>query len=164
MRCVDLSTEDGLMIILFNTLVEWQVLESKVTRVAYRWSHWNSNHLFDSVLLAPCLACMCQQFELTVGCCCCCCFQKKWRSVLVTFVPNKIFSYPVYFVLVSISVFMALSAVFRSINSPDNSPFSFSVLPVLSLPYWSFQLYVSLWKSPSALIWSLVVDWAQNTN
>ena len=40
----------------------------------------------------------------------------------------------------------------HSINSPDNSLFSHSVLPVLSLPYWSFQLYISLWKSPSALM------------
>ena len=53
---------------------------------------------------------------------------------------------------VSISVFMALSTVFRFINSPYNSPFSDSVLLVLSLPYWSFEVYVSLWKSPSALI------------
>ena len=45
--------------------------------------------------------------------------------------------------LVSISVFMALSTVFHSTNSSDNSPFSDSVLPVLSLPYWSFQLYIS---------------------
>ena len=58
-------------------------------------------------------------------------------------------SWPTSFdsVLVSISVFMALSNVFRSINSPDNSPFLHSVLPVLSLPYWSFQLYISLWES-----------------
>ena len=34
---------------------------------------------------------------------------------------------PFYSVLVSISVFMALSTVFHSINSPDNSPFSHSV-------------------------------------
>ena len=47
-------------------------------------------------------------------------------------------------VLVCVSVFMALSTVFHSINSPDKSPFSHSVLPVLSLPYGSFQLYVSL--------------------
>ena len=47
---------------------------------------------------------------------------------------------------------MSLSTVFHSINSSDNSPFSHSALPVLSLRYWSFQLYVSLWKSPSALI------------
>ena len=40
------------------------------------------------------------------------------------------------------SVFMVLSTVFLSINSPDNSPYSHSVLPVLSLPYWSFQLYI----------------------
>ena len=41
---------------------------------------------------------------------------------------------------------------------------SHSVLPVLTLPYWSFQSCISLWKSPSALIWSFVVDWAWNTN
>ena len=42
---------------------------------------------------------------------------------------------PFYFVLVSISVFMALSTVFHSRNSPDNSPLSHFVLPVLFLPY-----------------------------
>ena len=47
-------------------------------------------------------------------------------------------------VLVSISVFIALSTVFHSINSPDNPLLSHSVLPVLFLPYWSFQLYISL--------------------
>ena len=41
---------------------------------------------------------------------------------------------PFHSVLVSISVFMALSTVFHSINSPDNSLLSHSVLPVLSLP------------------------------
>ena len=40
-----------------------------------------------------------------------------------------------YSVLVSISVFMSLSTVFHSINSPDNSPLSHSVLLVLFLPY-----------------------------
>ena len=50
---------------------------------------------------------------------------------------------PFYSVLVSVSVFMAISTVFHSINSPDNSLFSHSVLPVIYLPYWSFQLYVS---------------------
>ena len=44
-----------------------------------------------------------------------------------------------YSVLVSISVFMALLTVFRSINSPDNSPLSSSVLLVLFPPYWSFS-------------------------
>ena len=51
---------------------------------------------------------------------------------------------PFYSVLVSISDFMALSTAFHSINSPDNFPFSHSLLPVLSLPFWSLQLYVSL--------------------
>ena len=56
-----------------------------------------------------------------------------------------------YSVLVSISVFMALSTIFHSINSPGNSPLPQSVLSVSILPYWSFQLYNSSWKSPSAL-------------
>ena len=51
---------------------------------------------------------------------------------------------PFYSVLVLISVYMALSTVFHSIKSPDNSPLSHSVLPVLFLPYWSFQLHISL--------------------
>ena len=36
----------------------------------------------------------------------------------------------------STSVFMVLSTVFYSINSPDTFPLSHSVLPVLFLPYW----------------------------
>ena len=55
---------------------------------------------------------------------------------------------PFYSVLVSVSVFMALATVFHFINSPDNSPLSHSVLPVLFLPYLSFQLYISSRKSP----------------
>ena len=51
---------------------------------------------------------------------------------------------PFYSVLVSISVFITLSSVFHSINSPENSPLSQSLLSVLILPYWSFQLYISL--------------------
>ena len=47
---------------------------------------------------------------------------------------------PFYSVLVSISVFMDLSTVFHSINSPYNSPLSHSVLPVLFLPFWSIEL------------------------
>ena len=67
-----------------------------------------------------------------------------------------------YSVLVSVSVFMGLSTVFHSINSPDNTPLSHSVLPVLFVPYRSFQLYISLRKSPSALIqfFLCVVYWA----
>ena len=38
---------------------------------------------------------------------------------------------PFYSVLVSFSVFMALSTVFHSINSPNKCPFSHSALPVL---------------------------------
>ena len=58
-------------------------------------------------------------------------------------------------VLVFVSVFMALSTVFHSIISPVNSPFSRSVLPVLSLPYWSFQLYYLFMKvsfSPDVIL------------
>ena len=49
---------------------------------------------------------------------------------------------PFYSVLVSVSVYMALSIVFHSINSPDNSPFSHSVLVVLALSHWASQLYL----------------------
>ena len=40
----------------------------------------------------------------------------------------------------SVTVFMAHLTVFHVLNSPDNSPLSHSVLPVLILFYWSFQL------------------------
>ena len=50
-----------------------------------------------------------------------------------------------YFVLVSVSIFMDLSTVFHSINSPYNSPLSHSVLLVVCLPHWAFQL--SLYQS-----------------
>ena len=71
-------------------------------------------------------------------------------------------SLPIYFysVLLPISVFMALSTVFHAINSPDNSPLSYSVLPVVRLLYWSFQLCIYLWNSPSVMRKSFVVDWA----
>ena len=49
-------------------------------------------------------------------------------------------------VLVSVSAFMALSIVFHSIDSPDNSPFSHSVLPVPSQLIGPF-IYISLFKS-----------------
>ena len=50
---------------------------------------------------------------------------------------------PFYSVLVSVSVFKALSTVLHSINSP-NSSLSHSVLLVLILLYRSFQLCISL--------------------
>ena len=39
------------------------------------------------------------------------------------------------------------STVFHSINSPDSTPLSHSAFPVLFLPRWSFQLYMSLYES-----------------
>ena len=51
---------------------------------------------------------------------------------------------PFYSVLVFLPVFTTLSNVFQSINSPDNSPLSHTVLPVLLPSYWSFQLDISL--------------------
>ena len=69
-----------------------------------------------------------------------------------------------YSVLVSVSVFTAVSPVVHSINSPDNSPLShsglISALLILSTIYISLceslpqpwhTIYISLWKSPSAL-------------
>ena len=61
---------------------------------------------------------------------------------------------PFYSVLVCISVFMSLSTVFHSINSPDNSPLSYSVLPIifcLTDPFNCISLHESLlqpWYNP----------------
>ena len=53
-----------------------------------------------------------------------------------------------YSVLVSVSVFVALSTVFHSLNSSDNSPLSRSVLLVLFLRLWSGPFnYISLYES-----------------
>ena len=54
---------------------------------------------------------------------------------------------PVYSVLVSVYVFVALSTVFYSMNSPKNSLLSRFVHPVLILSYWPFPLNTSLYKS-----------------
>ena len=62
---------------------------------------------------------------------------------------------PFYSAFMSVSVFMDLSTLFHFINSPSNSPLFHSVLPFFfsfSLPYWSFQPYISLYKNSSALI------------
>ena len=75
-----------------------------------------------------------------------------WDDAVYVFDKNQP-SLPTHFhsALVSVFVFMALSTVFHSINSHDSS-LSHSALPISFLPYWSFQQYISLWKSPSALI------------
>ena len=52
-------------------------------------------------------------------------------------------STPFHSIFVSVSVLMALSTVLHSINFHDTSPPSHSVLPVLFLPDWSFQLFIS---------------------
>ena len=69
-----------------------------------------------------------------------------WWGFFFVFVLHKptelAHSFFLYSVLVSVSVFMALSTVFHSINSPDKSPLSHSSPPVLFLLYWSFQLYI----------------------
>ena len=49
---------------------------------------------------------------------------------------------PFYFVLVSVSVFMALSTAFHLTNSPGNLNFCFPGLLVLFLLCWSFQLCI----------------------
>ena len=51
-----------------------------------------------------------------------------------------------YSLLVSVSVFKALSTLFHSVNSPDNSPLSHSVLLVLFSLIGPFN-YISLYES-----------------
>ena len=55
-------------------------------------------------------------------------------AVYVSNINQPSLPIPVYSVLESVFVFIALSTVFHSINSPDNSPLSHSVLPILLLP------------------------------
>ena len=65
-------------------------------------------------------------------------------AVYVFCINQPSFPASLYPVPVSISVCMALSTVFHSLYSPDNSPNSHCVLSVLFLPYWPFQLYICL--------------------
>ena len=69
-------------------------------------------------------------------------------AVSVLEINQLSFHSPFYYLPVSVSVSMALSTVFHPLNSPDSSPLCHSVLPVLFLPCWSFQLCISFWKSP----------------
>ena len=61
-------------------------------------------------------------------------------AVYVFDINQPSLSTPFYSVLVSVSVFTALSTVFHSINSLDNSPLCHSVHLVLFIPYWPYQL------------------------
>ena len=54
---------------------------------------------------------------------------------------------PFYSVLESVSVFLALSTVFHFMNSPESSPLSYSVLPVLSLCLVGPLNYIPLYES-----------------
>ena len=53
---------------------------------------------------------------------------------------------PLYSALVSVSVVMALSTVFHSLNSPSNSPLSHSVLPVFFCLIGPLN-YISLYEN-----------------
>ena len=63
--------------------------------------------------------------------------------VYILYKPTDL-AHSFYSVLVSVPAFLARSTVFHSINSPDNSPLSRSVLLVLFLLHSSFQLDLSL--------------------
>ena len=62
---------------------------------------------------------------------------------------------PFYSVLVSVSVFTALSTVFHSINSPDDCPISHSVLPGLVsalLVLSTIYLFMKFSPSPDIIV------------
>ena len=79
-----------------------------------------------------------------------------------------------YSVLVPVFVFMAVSTVFCSLNSPDNPPLFLSVLPVLYPPCWSFQLsryesllqpwYKPLWLTRLKALTNLVTGHGKSTS
>ena len=74
---------------------------------------------------------------------CSCALTLTWLGCYGLCPRRKLTELALPFYLLSVSVLMALSTSFHSMNSPDNSPFFHSVLPAFSLPCWSFQLYVS---------------------
>ena len=78
---------------------------------------------------------------------------RTWAHRTETEIPTKA-SFSLLFVLCRHSYLLHLSTVFQSINSPDNSLLSHSVLPsILSILFYrSFQVCISLRKSPSPLI------------
>ena len=64
---------------------------------------------------------------------------------------------PFYSVLVSVSVFAALSSAFHSIHSSDNSPLSNSVLPVFDffsalLVLSTIYLFMKVFLSPGIIL------------
>ena len=122
----------------------WSLVECIMTRVWVHHSDERNWSHFDHIWYLPSSADMYH-----------CLF---WPFFFSKFISLPFSCYDL--VLMSVPDFMALSTVFHSANYPDNSPLSHSVLLVLFLPNWSFQLYISLWKSPSALIKFFVVDWA----
>ena len=69
-------------------------------------------------------------------------------AVHVFDINQSSFATSFYSVLVSISVFMALSTVFHSINSLDNFLPSHSVLPVLFPLYLTIYLFMKVSFSP----------------
>ena len=74
----------------------------------------------------------------------CFCYMLAYRTYIQTELSLYLWHKPTpfYSVLVSISVFNGSFNCISSINSHDNSPLSYSVLLILFLPYWSFQLYI----------------------
>ena len=73
----------------------------------------------------------------------CICYEQCGDVVLFVFdIKQPSLPTPLYCVLVSVSLFMALSTVFHFMNSRDSSPLSHSVLLVLFLPHGC----ISLWK------------------
>ena len=101
--------------------------------------------LFTCVCVYICMyVCVCDSLSLSLS-------LSSPRAHLLVVGMLWFMSTPFYPILVSVSVFTALSTVFHFINSPDNSLLSHSVLLVLFCLIGSFN-YMSLYESPSSLI------------
>ena len=109
--------------------------------------------------------------------CSCVCFCGGDVAVYVFDINQPSFPTPFYSVLVSVSVLMAFSTVFCSINSLNNSPFSHSYLSglvsallVLSTIYlyrevfpqrWFNPLWLTGLKAPTNQLWiTLILTWS----
>ena len=124
-----------------NTTVAPRLKFTGVQSVYYKQTDYHNGSVIQESL---------KQYQVFPECLCTLSFSPRAQfdavgTLLFMFDMNQP-SLPIPFssILVSVSVFMALSTVFHSINSPDIPPFSDSVLQVFALSYWSSELYITL--------------------
>ena len=146
--CLDWHVHNGSeMTMIFSRSQEWNGNEN-YTCIFLRWYSWLSTikRRTSSILMVLVLN---QRIKVVSPC-----GLITHMVGMLPFSSDKTnWACPFLFILFScLFLSLWLFLLFHFINSADKSPFSHSVLTVLSLPYWSFQLHIPSRNSPSALI------------